>query len=611
MTAQPLSPTQRTPPLGSALAPVALYAVFAGLWILFSDQVVLSLFSDAAHVAFASTIKGGLFVALTSALLYLLLSGWREHIVQAGADHHTQLRNAKFKGTRTLFVVLILAVVAVTFTFVQIRTPQIEAETNENLQVIAQFKAGQIRNWLDERQIDAEVLSASQGLFEQINLWLQNKSDPKLSAVILSRLLHLKEYQRFNAVVLFDAAGHKVLGADHHLADSPALRTLVDQARATGKVQRSDLVLDADDHAHQDWAVPVLVASSADPGAVVAVVVMHTHAADFLFPLIQSWPSASASAETLLVRREGDSVVYLSPLRYRPHTTLGLRLPIARTTLPAAQAVLSEGAGTVRGPDYRGVDVLTAYSPIDGTSWRILTKVDYAEVMVPLWQSTYWLATVAGAAVLAILVALMLLWRQTQRAQKYALLAQKNEADQLLAALVNSSTDAIFVKDVAGKHLLVNRAAERVLGRTAEQIVGHDATSLFPEHAAQVSTNDQEVMRSNRVCTFEETVVTAAGLRTFLVNKGPMHDAQGHVVGVYGISRDITERQQALVELQRTSEQLAQHNAELERFNRVAVDRELAMVALKRQVNTLSVELGRAAPFAVDFANSQPAQGLT
>ena len=74
MTAQPASPAQRTPPLGSALGPVALYAVFAGLWILFSDQVVLSLFSDAAHVAFASTVKGWLLVGLSRCMLYALLS---------------------------------------------------------------------------------------------------------------------------------------------------------------------------------------------------------------------------------------------------------------------------------------------------------------------------------------------------------------------------------------------------------------------------------------------------------------------------------------------------------------------------------------------------------
>ena len=608
MTARPVSPSPRRPTLGPALTPVALYAGFAGLWIVFSDRAVLYLFNDAAQVAFASTVKGWLFVALTSGLLYLLLSGWRERMVQPSAEYHTTRRDPKFSGSLPLFVALILTVVAVTYAFVHIRTPQIEAETNKDLQVIAQFKVRQIENWLAERQGDAEMLKASTGLAAQVNQWMQKKADPKLTALLLSQLQNSKKSQQFSSVALFDAAGHRLLTTDNQLEESPALQALMDQARATGQVQRSELHWKADHHASQEWAVPILATSGADPGTV-AVVVLHTHADDFLFPLVQSWPFVRNSAETLLVRRDGDSVVYLSPLRHHPNAKSGMRLLLAQAASPAVQAVLSADAGNLRGLDYRGIDVLAAHTQIQGTDWHILTKIDYAEAMAPLWRSTYWLATVAGAAVVAILMALMLLWRQTERAQKYALLAQKSEADQLLTALANSSTDAIFVKDATGQYLLVNRETERVLGRTAEQIVGQSDASLFPEHAEQINTHDQEVMRGNRVCTFEETMQTHVGVKTFLTNKGPMHDAQGQVIGLFGISRDITERQQELAHLKQTSEQLAQHNAELERFNRVAVDRELAMVALKRQVNTLSVELGRSAPFAVDFADVATEKG--
>jgi PAS domain S-box-containing protein len=61
----------------------------------------------------------------------------------------------------------------------------------------------------------------------------------------------------------------------------------------------------------------------------------------------------------------------------------------------------------------------------------------------------------------------------------------------------------------------------------------------------------------------------------------------------------------------RTEAALRQQVDELERFNRAAIDRELAMIELKRQVNALSSELGRAPPFALDFADAPPTQGLT
>ena len=66
-------------------------------------------------------------------------------------------------------------------------------------------------------------------------------------------------------------------------------------------------------------------------------------------------------------------------------------------------------------------------------------------------------------------------------------------------------------------------------------------------------------------------------------------------------AQDITERQEAEEEIQRNLAELQAKNEELDRFNRVAVDRELRMIELKREINALLVELGRAEKFKLDF----------
>jgi len=118
-----------------------------------------------------------------------------------------------------------------------------------------------------------------------------------------------------------------------------------------------------------------------------------------------------------------------------------------------------------------------------------------------------------------------------------------------MAAIVENSSDAIFAKDHAGRYLLANRAVERIVGKTAAQMTGQDDTFLFPQQAATIRVNDHLVMNENRTNTFEETLATAEGERTFLVTKGPLHDEQGQVIGMFGISRDITERKQAARQL--------------------------------------------------------------
>jgi PAS domain S-box-containing protein len=73
---------------------------------------------------------------------------------------------------------------------------------------------------------------------------------------------------------------------------------------------------------------------------------------------------------------------------------------------------------------------------------------------------------------------------------------------------------------------------------------------------------------------------------------------------LHSIVIDVTERQQAEAALRQQGDELRQQNAELERFNQVSVDRELDMIGLKRNVNALSLELGRAAPFNLDFVDA-------
>ena len=128
----------------------------------------------------------------------------------------------------------------------------------------------------------------------------------------------------------------------------------------------------------------------------------------------------------------------------------------------------------------------------------------------------------------------------------------------LLSALVQSSSDAIYVKDLQGRYQFFNAAAEAVTGKAASDVLGHDDTLLFPPgEAAEVMARDGRVIRERRVMTFDERVTTASGeIRTFLSTKGPLLAADGEPYGMYGVARDITERKRAEEEVQRLNAEL-------------------------------------------------------
>ncbi|HEX4607451.1 MAG TPA: PAS domain-containing protein, partial [Urbifossiella sp.] len=119
-------------------------------------------------------------------------------------------------------------------------------------------------------------------------------------------------------------------------------------------------------------------------------------------------------------------------------------------------------------------------------------------------------------------------------------------AQDLLRAVADGTPDAVFAKDRDGKYLLFNEAAARFVGKPVAEVLGRDDTALFdPAGAAAVMARDRRVAETE-VGETEEEVLTAAGVtRVYLATKAPCRDAAGAVVGVIGISRDVTDRKRA------------------------------------------------------------------
>jgi PAS domain S-box-containing protein len=113
----------------------------------------------------------------------------------------------------------------------------------------------------------------------------------------------------------------------------------------------------------------------------------------------------------------------------------------------------------------------------------------------------------------------------------------------ILQAIVEGTTDAVFVKDLAGRYLMINPAGARFLGRSVEDVLGRDDTELFStDTAAAIIQGDRRVLASGRTLTYEDRGTSAGVTRTYLSTKGVVRDAAGQTLGLFGISRDITQR---------------------------------------------------------------------
>jgi PAS domain S-box-containing protein len=123
---------------------------------------------------------------------------------------------------------------------------------------------------------------------------------------------------------------------------------------------------------------------------------------------------------------------------------------------------------------------------------------------------------------------------------------QQLEADALLRAVAEGTTDAVYVKDRQGRYLMINSAGARLLGKSVAEVLGRDDRAFFPlEVAEAIRDDDRALMDSGSARTSEEQRLVNGVLVSFLTTKGPHRDDGGQVVGMIGIARDISDRQRA------------------------------------------------------------------
>ncbi|MDA0236815.1 MAG: hybrid sensor histidine kinase/response regulator, partial [Proteobacteria bacterium] len=238
----------------------------------------------------------------------------------------------------------------------------------ETLSQIADTKVEQIAQWMTERYADAAAMQD----VPQAARYLQRPDDAQALESAQAWMSGIQQRHGYRAVALFDAAGERCLAVpETYCGDAANLahgREHVRRNRLAREVSFSDLHRLPDQSIQMIFAAPVGLSSQAgEPAIGMLLVVIDPRR--FLYPLIQRWPTPSASAETILIRREGDELVSLNDLRHRADSALRLRLPIATNPLlPAAMAV--QGVqGVVEGVDYRGTPVLAVVRRVMNTPW--------------------------------------------------------------------------------------------------------------------------------------------------------------------------------------------------------------------------------------------------
>ena len=364
--------------------------------------------------------------------------------------------------------------------------------SHDQLAAIAELKVSEIHRWHRENVEDAGHVRDAGLVAPAVLDFLAAPDVPAGRARVHNWMASLQRHYRYDRVVLLDAQLQPRLAIP---ATEPGLGALAREKAAEALQQRRVIISDLhrstlNGQINMDLLTPLTEAGMAPVG----VLLIEIRSESYLFPLIRSWPTHSATAESLLVRREGDEVVYLNELRHQAGTMFSLRVPITRREAPAVRAVLGE-EGVVEGIDYRGVPVLAALRRIPDTPWFLVAKVDRQEVDAPLYRQMRTVAWAMGALIAAAGLGVSGLWRHQKTAELRRELAHRDRAAQVLrvneeqlrsiyAAMTEMLALHEVVMDGDGKPIDYriidcNPTYNRVTGLSRERAVGALASELY------------------------------------------------------------------------------------------------------------------------------------
>ncbi|RHW74917.1 response regulator [Colwellia sp. RSH04] len=250
----------------------------------------------------------------------------------------------------------------------------------------------------------------------------------------------------------------------------------------------------------------------------------------------------------------------------------------------AAQSALSKKSGSnVKGYiDYRGVEVIGSWAWNDNIQAAIITEIDKIEGYQSFLIARFTILFILSVLLLVIIsISLFIVsisnkttrvlakannsleTRVKQRTQQLELSQEQViENEKKLQIVLDNISALIYLKDLQGVYLLVNKEWETTLGLKTEDVVGKTDDEIFPQEIAQnlIATDQEAIANSSTVQLENIAPDTEGNIKTYWTSKIPIIADNVHVTGVLGVSVDITARKNMEAELINAKELAEQAN---------------------------------------------------
>lgn len=327
------------------------------------------------------------------------------------------------------FLVLITLVTSVGYGLIQQQKQFLISEKQKEISTIADLKTSQLVQWRKVRFAEGASIRANAMMARRINDYITGRDKAIVRQELKLWMANLIDLGGYSKGTLFKTDGD-VIASDSELT-MPIPQHYHDHIAEA--VQDQEIILsnfhkDSTDSPYKlNLTIPIMLFNGTNSRCI-AVLVLDIAPNKRLYPLIQSWPTSSSTAETLLVMRQGDSVLFLNDLIHKKKTDVPFLRPITAHNMPAVRAALGQ-EGSFEGLDYRNQAVLCATRTIPGTTWGLVAKIDVSEVLLPLSRSIMIVTFVGFIIIITVILGVFLLSLRRRAETLHNLLEMRKKSE--------------------------------------------------------------------------------------------------------------------------------------------------------------------------------------
>lgn len=426
------------------------------------------------------------------------------------------------------------------------------------MEAVANLKSDQVSDWKNERLNDAILIHENVTLVEHIDAMFIKDNSAREKTRLIQFLNTLIENYDFGGAVLLDAGGNPGIAVPPSEAVvGEFLRANVTKAISNPVISITDFhTASVIEYLHLDLLIPMKMPYEGDT-VLAGVLVFRIDPEKELFPMLSTWPTPGKTAECILFRFEGDSVIYLNGSHLAGYDKT--------ITFPAGEMELSvmnprtDSKEATTYTDYTGANVVASVIKVPDTDWYLIAKKETSEILARFMREITMLWMIMGIVYIALISMAWLIVKATRA--RYIREKQQEELNRQAIMkhfdfVMKHGNDIILLIDSEMNIVEANERAVSTYGYPREKLIGMNLSEIRTPGEAPLLTDHVRTL-NEAGSSYIETVHLRRDGTTFPI------EISAYTVEVEGkrfyqsIGRDITDRKRTEEEMRESNKKLS------------------------------------------------------